>query len=222
SSSCTALSVVETRVDNRMTGRNSPRTGRTHMSEGQCACSGMGAVVARGRVPTWGMTWPLSGLLVALFLTPVLLGLSLVPQSRIYAQAAQIADLGTYPVLLAAVAALYVSFRLSPDPGVGWVSAAAVFGAVQGVGYAALPAALVEEVRMLPGWLLLCQVVVTGMVCLMLAAADKLRLLADPAVLGVSLALAATAARLLMVERIEPAQDLSELAPVLGVVLVLS
>jgi signal transduction histidine kinase len=143
----------------------------------------------------------------------------MLPADHIYASAAEMADLATYPVLLAAAALLYVNHRLSPVTGSSWLATAAVFGTVQGVGYAALRVVMDDEVRARPAWLLLSQVAVAAVLCLLLTVPARVRLTIDPVVLGVVLALATTAARLLLIDRVDPAPLLRELEPFLGVVL---
>ena len=90
------------------------------------------------------------GLLAALLVGHVVAAAWLLPPNHIYAHAAQVADLATYPVLLAAAALLYVYFRLAPGDDAAWLAAAAVFGTAQGVGYAAMRVAMEDDVRARP------------------------------------------------------------------------
>ena len=158
-------------------------------------------------------------LLLAVFAGSVVAVTMLLPRDDIYADAAQVADLATYPVLLAAAALLYVYYRLSPGEGAHWLAAAAAFGTAQGVGYAALRVVLEDEIRDRPGWMLFSHVVVAAVLCLMLAMPGRLRTPVDPVVLGLSLAFAITGARLVAMDRMNPAPVLQDLTPVLALAL---
>jgi signal transduction histidine kinase len=108
---------------------------------------------------------------------------------------------------------------LSPGEGAHWLAAAAAFGTAQGVGYAALRVVLEDEIRVRPGWMLFSQVVVAAVLCLMLAMPGRLRMPVDPVVLGLSLALVITGARLVVMDRMPLAPVLQDLTPALGLTL---
>jgi len=177
-------------------------------------------VVARGR-PATGATWLARGLLAALLIGHVVAAAWLLPPNDIYAHAAQVADLATYPVLLSAAALLYVYFRLTPDEDAAWLAVAAVFGTAQGVAYAAMRVAMEDDVRARPVWMLLSQVAVALLVGLLLAASGRLRVPVDPVALGLALALAITGARLVLVDGVEPAPLLRDNELLLGAAVLL-
>jgi signal transduction histidine kinase len=166
-------------------------------------------------------TWVVRGLLAAVLAVGIVVGTLLLPQDRIYGNAAQVADLATYPVLLAGAALLYVWFRLTSRAEAAWLATAAVFGTAQGVGYAALRVVMEDQVRARPAWLLLTQVVVVGVLCLMLTWSGRVRPPVDPIVLGLALAVVVTGVRLVLVDRFEPAPLLRELEQVLSGLLLL-
>ena len=159
-------------------------------------------------------TWVLRALLLALLAGCVVAATMLLPHDRIYAEAAQVADLATYPALLSAAALLYLYYRLTPRD-TGWLAAAAVFGTSQGIGYAAIRVAMADDVRARSAWMLLSQVVVALILCLMLAASGRVRVPMDPLVLGLSLALATTGSRLMLVHGVQPSPVLRDLEPAL-------
>ena len=161
------------------------------------------------------------GVIAALLIGHVAAAAWLLPPNHIYAHAAQVADLATYPVLLAAAALLYVYFRLTPGQDAAWLAVAAVFGTAQGVGYAATRVVMEDHVRARPAWMLLSQVAVAMILSLLLAASGRLRVPVDPMVLGLSLALAITGARLVLVDGVEPAPLLRDLEPALGATVLL-
>ncbi len=155
----------------------------------------------------------------ALLLGLALLALFQLPDDPIYAVAAQVTDLASYPVTLAAAALIYVYFRLSPGQDAAWLAVAAVFGTAQGAGLAALRIVTEHDVGARPAWILLSHVVVAVVLCVLLAAAGKVRLSVDPVVLGLSMAVSVTAARLILVERVDPSDSLVALSPQLGAAL---
>jgi len=173
-------------------------------------------VVVGGRPATGGVrTWLLRGLFGALLAGCVLATILLLPPERIYAHAAQVTELATYPLMLVAAAFLYVYFRLTPNEGTAWLATAAVFGTAQGVGYAAMRVVLEDEIRANPGWLLLTEVVVAGLLVALLALSGAVRSSVDPLLLGLVLAAATTATRLGLIERMDPTPSLQGLSPVL-------
>lgn len=172
-------------------------------------------MVARGRSTTGDRAWVVPGLLGALALA-VVTAAWLAPDASIYAHAAEISELGTYPVLLVCAALLYFYSRLTLGEGPDWLATAAVFGTASGVGLAAMRIVMEDRVRERPVWMLLSQLAVAGILCLLLAASDRIRVPMDPMLLGLSLALAVMAARLSLVQFVEPATSLSYLTPALG------
>ena len=156
----------------------------------------------------------LRALLLALLAGCVVAATMLLPPERIYVEAAQVADLATYPVLLSAAALLYLYFRLTPRD-TGWLAAAAVFGTAQGIGYATIRVTMEDDLRAGSAWMLLSQVVVALIFCLMLAASGRVRVPMDPLVLGLSLALATTGVRLMLVHGVQPSPVLRDLQPAL-------
>ena len=69
--------------------------------------------------------------------------------------------------------------------------------------------------------MLFSQVVVAAVLCLMLAMPGRLRTPVDPVVLGLSLAFAITGARLVAMDRMNPAPVLQDLTPVLALALMI-
>jgi signal transduction histidine kinase len=157
----------------------------------------------------------LRGLLASLVIGLAVAAAWLLPPDPIYAQAAQVADLATYPALLAAAALLYVYFRVTPGEDAAWLAVAAVFGTAQGVAYSAMRVVMEDEVRARPAWMLVSQVAVALILVPLLAASGRLRTPMDPIVLGLSLALVVSGARLVLVHRVEPPALLHDLQPAL-------
>jgi signal transduction histidine kinase len=122
----------------------------------------------------------------------------------LYSHAAQITDLATYPVLLAAAVLIYVHFRLDAQGGAAWLATAAVFGISAGVGYAGLRTVMEPEIRSHPGWLALVEVLVAALLVVLLAASGRVPAPADPLLLGLALAILVTTARLGLMVRVEP------------------
>ncbi len=172
--------------------------------------------------PSTGVkSWVVRGLLAALLAGHVVAAAWLLPPNHIYAHAAQVADLATYPVLLAAAALFYIYFRVAPGEDGAWLAVAAVFGSAQGLAYSAMRVAMEDDVRARPTWMLVSQVVVALLLGLMLAASGRLRVPVDPIVLGLSLALVISGARLVLVHGVEPPPVLRDLEPVLAVAVLL-
>ena len=167
------------------------------------------------RRPTTGdvRTRLVHGLALVLLCALAVLALLFVEPERIYAHAAQIAELATYPVMLAAAALLYVYFRLTPEDGTAWLATAAVFGTTQGIGYAALRVVMEDEVRRLPGLLMLTQIAVAVLLVALLAAQRVLRDLVDPLLVGLGLGLVVTFGRLALVDRVPPSSPLHASVP---------
>ena len=84
--------------------------------------------------------------MAALLLGNALLVVRLLPDSDLLAHVAEVAELVAYPILLAGAGLLYVHHRLTPDGGTAWLTTAAVFGSVQGMGYAAIRVAVGDNV----------------------------------------------------------------------------
>lgn len=139
----------------------------------------------------------------------------------LWGRAAEVAELTTYPVMLAAAVLLYVYFRLSPGTDAAWLATAAVFGTAQGAGYAAVREAMERQADTRPALMLVSHVVVALIVCTMLAASGRVRVPANPMVLGLLLALLITGGRLLTF-LVQPAPWLQQVAPGIGVVLLLA
>ena len=138
----------------------------------------------------------------------------LLPDGALYAHAAEITDLATYPVVLAAGILIYVHFRLDADGATAWLATAAVFGTSAGVGYAGLRTVMETEIRSRPGWLALVELVAAAVLVLLVAASDRVPVPVDPLLLGLTLALVVTTARLGLVERVDPF-PVPELAPLM-------
>ena len=150
------------------------------------------------------------------------LGVVQLQPDRLYAHAAQTAELATYPVMLAAAALLYVYFRLTPQDGTAWLATAAVFGTTQAAGYALMRVVMEDEVRINSGWLMLTQVVVAAVLVCLMAAQRVLRDFADPLLVGLGLGLAVTTWRLALVDRADPSPALERgLVPLAVLLLVL-
>ncbi len=162
------------------------------------------------------------GLVITMLAALAVLGLVLLQPDRIYAHAAQTAELATYPVMLAAAALLYVYFRLTPQDGTAWLATAAVFGTTQAAGYALMRVVMEDEVRHNSGWLMLTQVVVAAVLVGMTAAQRVLRDFADPLLVGLGLGFAVTTWRLALVDRVDPSPALERgLVPLAVLLLVL-
>ena len=175
----------------------------------------LGVVVVVGGRPTTGV-----GAVVAVLGVPSLVVIRLLPPDRLYAHAANVTELSTYPILLVGAALLYVYFRLTPDAGTAGLAAAAVFGTAQGLGYVATRIVLEDQVRAQPVWLLLSQVLVAGILVVLLALGRHWRG-ADPLQVGLCLAIVVSVGRLILVERAIPATTLDDSLPLLGGVLLL-
>ena len=178
-------------------------------------------VVVRGR-PTTGeaTTWLGRALVAALVTVNVVLILEALSEHRLWARAAEVTELATYPVMLAAAVLLYVYFRLSPGSDAAWLATAVIFGTAQGAGYAAVREAMDGHADTRPALMLVSHVVVALVVCAMLAASGRVRVPANPVVLGLLLALLTTVGRLLTY-LVEPTHSLQRVAPVIAVVLLL-
>ena len=166
-------------------------------------------VVVNGR-PTTGV-----GAAVAVLGLLSLVVIRLLPPDALYAHAANVTELSTYPILLVGAALLYFYFRLTPDVGTAGLAAAAVFGTAQGLGYVATRIVLEDQVRAQPGWLLLSQVLVAGILVVLLALGGHWRG-ADPLQVGLCLAVFVSVGRLILVERAIPATTLDKLVAPAG------
>ena len=146
---------------------------------------------------------------------PALVIIRLLPSDPLYAHAANVTELSTYPVLLVAAALLYVYFRVTPDAGTAGLAAAAVFGTAQGLGYVATRIVLEDQVLAQPAWLLLTQVVVAAILVALLGLGKHWRG-ADPVQVGLCLAILLSVGRLVLVERAIPATSLEKAMPLMG------
>jgi signal transduction histidine kinase len=167
-----------------------------------------------------GQAKVLGGLVLTVLAGLAVVGLEMVRPDEMFKDAAQVAELATYPVMLAAAALLYVYFRLTPEGGTAWLAAVAVFGTTQGAGYAALRIAMEDQVKQNPGWLMATQVVVAAVLLGLLAAQRVLRDVVDPLLVGLGLGVVVTIWRLALVGRVEPSAGLERAVPALAVLLV--
>ena len=174
-------------------------------------------VVVRGR-PTTGeaTTWLGRALVTAVVAVNAALVLRTLTEHRLWARAAEVTELATYPVMLAAAVLLYVYFRVSPGADGGWLATAAIFGTAQGAGYAAVREAMERQADTRPALMLVSHVVVVLVLCAMLAAPGHVSAPADPLVLGLVLAAVTTGGRLLAF-LVEPSPSLQRLGPVIAV-----
>lgn len=140
-----------------------------------------------------------AGLVVTWTLVPLLTVLWFAPGSRDLATAAAVTDLITYPALLMGALLLYVHTRVAPGVVSPGLATAVVFGTSQGVAYAVLRLTMPDSIHGRPGWLMLLELVVAGVLVALLASGDRLRLLGDPLIVGLGLGAAVSAVRLLLV-----------------------
>jgi signal transduction histidine kinase len=170
----------------------------------------------RGRAATWAGRLALIAVVGALAVAVE----RVLPENVLYAQAAHVTAIVTYPMLLVAAVLIYVHFRLDTEGGTAWLAAAAVFGAGQGVGFAGLRMVMASEVRPRAVWLVLVEVAVAAVVVLLVAASGRVRVRVDPLLLGLGLALVVTAARVWVVSEAAVSSASVDLRPLLvGVVL---
>jgi signal transduction histidine kinase len=163
-----------------------------------------------------------TGLVVSWILVPLMTVLWVAPSTRDLATAASVTDLITYPALLMGALLLYVHTRVAPGVVSPGLATAAVFGTSQGVAYAVLRLALPDPTQARPGWLMLLELVVAGVLVALLASGDRLRQLGDPLVVGLGLGAVVSAARLVLVTVVEPLPaDLKEQTALLGVLVLL-
>ena len=144
-----------------------------------------------------------------------MVALLLLPHDQIYVHAAEVTELATYPVLMAAAALLYVYYRFAPDAGAAWLATAAVFGTAQGLAFAAMRVVLELRVPERSVWLLLTQVLVAAILVALLILLGRGAPAVDPLGVGLCLAVAITVARLVVLERGGPSTSLQPLAPIL-------
>ncbi|MGH3346321.1 MAG: sensor histidine kinase [Nocardioides sp.] len=156
------------------------------------------------------------GLVVSWTLVPLLTVLWLKPTTRDVAVAATVTDLITYPALLMAALLLYVHTRVSPGVGSTRLAAATVFLTSQGVAYAVLRLALPDGTHDRPGWLMLLDLVVAGLLVGLLTVSDRRPLRGDPLLVGLGLGVAISAVRLLLVTSVDPLPALQHQRPWLG------
>ena len=156
------------------------------------------STVHEGRPSRGWSAWVLAA---ALLLGNVLLVVSLLPNSDLLADLAQVAELIAYPVMLAGAGLIYVHLRLTPDGRTAWLTTAAVFGSVQGVGYAAIRVALDHQVVHHVIGLGVIDVVVALVLVLMLATGPGARGPVAPLLLGMSMALLVTTVRVAVMSR---------------------
>jgi signal transduction histidine kinase len=144
--------------------------------------------------------------------------LRLLPENDLWARAAEVTELATYPVMLASATLLYVYFRVSPGIEAAWLATATIFGTAQGAGYAAVREAMERHADARPALMLVSHVVVVLILCAMLTASGRVSPPASPVLLGLLLALVTTVGRLLAF-LVEPPPLLHRLVPVIAVVL---
>ena len=144
------------------------------------------------------------GLVVTGTLVPLLTVLWIAPGSRDLATAAAVTDLITYPALLMGALLLYVHTRVAPGMVSPGLATAAVFGTSQGVAFAVLRLALPDSLQARPGWLMLLELVVAGVLLALLVSGDRVRPLGDPLIVGLGLGAVVSAARLLLVTWADP------------------
>ncbi|MCW2767274.1 MAG: sensor histidine kinase, partial [Nocardioides sp.] len=156
--------------------------------------------MALDRVPAGVWGWQPTLLLIAVTITPQLAVLQLVPRTRTFAEAAQVNDLLSYPLVLVAAMCLYVYWRLVGPDSANWLVAAAVLFAVQGLAFAGLRMANEADVRSNPGWLLIVEQVLALIVLAMVAQASRAPAPADPLALGLSLGLLFSGLRVFLSE----------------------
>ena len=159
--------------------------------------------------------WPVGVSVVCLLLAHGLVAVKLMPGPHLTAHAAHVAELATYPMLVAGAALLYVHLRLTPGSRTGWLTAAAVFGSAQGVANAVLRAVGREPVQAAAEWLPLLEVLVAAVLVTMLAAGDRAEPPGSPLLTGCTLALLFTTVRVVLIGRFElpHPSDLMERGP---------
>ena len=140
-------------------------------------------------------------LAAALVLGNVALMVFLLPNSDLLPHVAQVAELVAYSMLVVGAGLLYVHLRLAPDSGTAWLTTAAVFGSVQAVGYSAIRVAMDHHVVHHRVGLGAVEVFVALLLVLMLAAGPRSRDPVAPLLLGVSMALLVTTARVVVLAR---------------------
>ncbi len=160
------------------------------------------------------------GLIVAWTLVPLLTVFWMEPATRDLPVAAMVADLTTYPALLMGALLLYVHTRVSPGIGSARLAAATVFLTSQGIAYAVLRLAMPEGTHEHPGWLMLLDLVVAGLLVGMLAVSDR-RPVGDPLLVGLGLGVVISALRLLLVTSAYPLPNLQGQTPWLGVLVLI-
>ena len=139
------------------------------------------------------------GLVVAWALVPLFTVFWMEPATRDLPGAVKVADLVTYLALLMGALLLYVHTRVSPGIGSARLAAATVFLTSQGIAYAVLRLAMPEGTHDRPGWLMLLDLLVAGLLVGMLAVSDRRRLVGDPLLVGLGLGVVISALRLLLV-----------------------
>lgn len=140
-----------------------------------------------------------AGLVVVWMLVPLTTVLWIAPSTRDLATAASVTDLITYPALLMGAVLLYVHTRVAPGVVSPGLATAVVFGTSQGVAYAVLRLALPDSTQARPGWLMLIELVVAGVLVALLVSGDRLRVSGDPLIVGLGLGAVVSAGRLVMV-----------------------
>ena len=161
------------------------------------------------------------GLVVAWTLVPLFTVFWMEPATRDLPVAVMVADLITYPALLMGALLLYVHTRVSPGIGSTRLAAATVFLTSQGIAYAVLRLAKPEGTHEHPGWLMLLDLVVAGLLVGMLAVSDRRRPVGDPLLVGLGLGVVISALRLLLVTSGYPLPTLQDQTPWLGVLVLI-
>ncbi|MCW2797887.1 sensor histidine kinase [Nocardioides sp.] len=156
--------------------------------------------MAFDRVPVGAWGWRSTLLVVAILVTPQLLVLQLIPETRRLTEAAQVNDLLAYPMMLGAALCLYIYWHLVGLSSATWLVAAAILFSVQGLAYAALRMAHEQQVRTSPGWHLIIEQAVALIILAMVAQASRGPAPTDPLTIGLSLGLLISGLRVLMSE----------------------
>lgn len=155
-------------------------------------------------------------LVAALLVGNALLVLRLLPDSELLPHVAELAQLVAYPTLVAGAGLLYLHLRITPDSGTAWLTAAAVFGSLQATGYAAIRVAVDQQIAHHVLGLGVVDLAVALVVVIMLAAGPRARDPVAPLLLGLSLALLVTTARITVLARPHSGLEVDPL-PLLGV-----
>ena len=142
--------------------------------------------------------WSVQVLLATLLVGNAALVVLLLPRSDLLPHVAQVAELVAYSMLVVGAGLLYVHHRLTPGHATAWLTTAAVFGSLQAVGYSVIRIAMDHQVAHHGLGLGAMEVLVALVLVVMLAAGPRSRDPVAPLLLGVSMALLVTTARVTM------------------------